>query len=95
MGLGVFEFIILLVIISTVGKVLTERRSRVELQNDQVPQIGPGEIDGLRDAMDDLSGRLVRLEEERDFYKNLLESPRRSELSPSPPSEDPSSGSTT
>ena len=33
--------------------------------------------------MDDLSGRLARLEEERDFYKDLLDAPGdRREIGP-------------
>jgi hypothetical protein len=73
---GVFEFIIVLVIISTAGKVLGQRFPR-EAPPSGPPQIGPGDIEQIRETIDDLSGRLVRLEEERDFYKELLESPER------------------
>ena len=65
--LGYFEFVLALVIITTVGKVAERRMSR-----------------GRRDDMADLSGRLERLEEGRDFYKDLLEpEAARHELPPS------------
>ena len=35
--------------------------------------------------MTQLSARLERLEEERDFYRQLLESPKRDESLPRPP----------
>ena len=69
-----FEFVIVLVLISTVGKVLSRRRPPRELRGDS-PQGGRGELEGIREAIDQLSGRLGRLEEERDFYKDLLDSP--------------------
>lgn len=56
----------------------------------------PGEIDQLPsltwlDMVDDLGGRLARLEEERDFYKELLDSPRkRDAISPPNMGEDAS-----
>jgi hypothetical protein len=79
--MGLFPFIILLVLISTVGKILSDRQSRVP-PPDQRPQIGPGEITELREAMDSLSSRLHQIEEERDFYKQLLDSPKRGDLPP-------------
>ena len=36
---------------------------------------GGGELKGIRDLMDGVLVRLDRLEEERDFYKDLLDSP--------------------
>ena len=36
---------------------------------------GGRENDGIREAMDGVLGRLERLEEERDFYRDLLDSP--------------------
>jgi hypothetical protein len=73
---GVFEFIIVLVIISTAGKVVGQRFSRESPRTDS-PQIGPGQIEQIRETIDDLSSRVMLLEEERDFYKELLESPER------------------
>ena len=74
--MGIFEFILLIVIISTLGKVLAGRGNRVPPPPSQ-PSLPPGELDAVRQAMDDLSERLARLEEERDFYVQLLEDPRR------------------
>ncbi len=74
--MGVFEFIIILVVISTVGKVMSDRRPRRPPRGD-LPQGGRAELERIRDTVDDLGGRLARLEEERDFYKELLDSPRR------------------
>ena len=80
--MGVFEFVIALVLISTIGGALRRRDPRRPLQAKQ-PAADRSEIEGIRDAMHDLSGRLQRLEEERDFYKDLLEAPKgRREISP-------------
>jgi hypothetical protein len=71
---GVFEFIILLVLISTLGKVLSDRAdSRALSQGGS--RADAEEIERLRSAVDDLSARLSFLEEERDFYRDLLEAP--------------------
>jgi hypothetical protein len=75
--LGVFEFIIVLVLISTFGKVLTDRRQPKELGGDAAPRLARGEAEDLREMVHNLSGRLERLEEERDFYKDLLEPPEK------------------
>lgn len=74
--MGVFEFIIALVVISTIGKVLTDRLPRGKPQA-QPPSLPPGEVERIHEALEDLSGRLMRLEEERDFYRELLEAPER------------------
>lgn len=81
MGIGVFEFILLIVLISTIGKVLMSRSERPRLPEGARPQ----DIDQLNEAVSDLSTRLAKLEEERDFYRALLESPDRKSL-PDPPS---------
>jgi hypothetical protein len=73
---GVFEFIVALVLISTAGKVVGQRFAR-ERPRGEIPQVGPAEIERIRETIDDLSGRVMLLEEERDFYKELLESPER------------------
>ncbi len=74
--MGVFEFIIALVLISTLGKALSRRRPRRELPGAS-PEGGRAEIEHIRDTLDDVTGRLGRLEEERDFYKDLLDSSGR------------------
>jgi hypothetical protein len=75
--IGVFEFIILLVLISTVGKIFTARNERPVL-----PPAPPrtDELLQLNDAMGELHARVERLEEERDFYRALLEAPDRDRL---------------
>lgn len=80
-----FEFIVLIVLISTIGKVLTARQSRPEL-----PPVRhePEAILQLNDAMSEMNARLEKLEEERDFYRALLESPKRGEIQ-SPPQPGP------
>ena len=51
----------------------------------------PQSDEDMRDAIDGVIGRLERLEEERDFYKDLLDSPQpRRELQPPAVEEDPS-----
>lgn len=71
--MGVFEFVILIVFISTVGKVVTEWNDASKLA--KRPQLPPPEVDELRQNFEELHGRVIRLEEERDFYRNLLENP--------------------
>ncbi len=80
--MGVFEFVIALVFISMLGKVLSRRTPRRPPQA-ELPPGERAELESIRDTMHDLSGRLQRLEEERDFYKDLLEAPRgRREIPP-------------
>jgi hypothetical protein len=69
--LGVFEFVLVVIIVTTVCKV-AERRMARPRRDDSLPS-GTDELLRVRDTMADLSGRLERLEEERDFYKALLE----------------------
>lgn len=38
------------------------------------------ELESIREELDQVTTRLQRLEEERDFYKELLEAPDRKEL---------------
>lgn len=83
--LGVFEFVIVLVLISTIGKVVSTRRSHA--LPGPATTGAPGEPGGLREIVDDLSSRLDRIEEERDFYKALLDSPERPR-SIRPPTDD-------
>ena len=50
-------------------------------------QLDAEELHRVRDTITDLSGRVERLEEERDFYKDLLEPPPGSRSLPPPDSE--------
>ena len=81
--MGVFEFIIALVVISTVGKVVRHRRE-IPPMDKSTSQIGPGAFEGLRDTVDEMNTRLERIEEERNFYRDLLESPQRPRGIPAP-----------
>jgi hypothetical protein len=70
---GVFEFLAIAVVVSTIGKVVSVIADRRAL-----PPAAPSssdEVEALRDAVGDLGTRLDRLEEERDFYKALLDAP--------------------
>jgi hypothetical protein len=83
--IGVFEFIVLIVLISTIGKVLMARGDRHALP--ESPR-RPEEILQLNDAVSELNARLQKLEDERDFYRALLESPAR-KAPPLPPADGP------
>jgi hypothetical protein len=87
---GVFEFIIVLVLISTAGKIISNRRSHRDPQG-ELPKGGRAELERIRDTVDDLGGRLMRLEEERDFYKELLDSPGKRGVISSPDMEEDAS----
>ncbi len=69
-------------VVITVRVVVVESiRHRARLEGDLPP--GGGELDGLRDAIEGATVRLDRLEEERDFYKELLDSREtRREIAP-------------
>jgi hypothetical protein len=65
-----------LVLISTAGKVLSRRIPR-ERRSEALPGPTVADVEGIREALDELNGRVLRLEDERDFYRALLESPQR------------------
>ncbi len=73
-------------IIAVIGKAFSRPAAPLEPSADS-PQIVSGEQDSAREAIAELSGRLERLEEERDFYKDLLESPATRRAIPPPDSE--------
>ncbi len=82
-ALAAFVFVVITVRVVVVESV--HRRARLE--GDLPP--GGGEVDGLRDAIEGAIVRLDRLEEERDFYKDLLDLPeRRRAISPSAVEDD-------
>ena len=76
----------------TVRAVIVEsirRRPLPELEGDSSQSAG--ELSGIREALEGVIDRLDRMEEERDFYKELLDSPgTRREISPPPVEEDAS-----
>ena len=77
-----FAFIITWVLISTAARII-ERRRRPTLPGESV-QVDTEELHRIAETITDLSGRVERLEEERDFYKNLLEPPSSSRELPPP-----------
>jgi sensor histidine kinase YesM len=79
---GFFSFIITLVLISTAAKII-ERRRRPTLPGESV-QVDTEELHRIAETITDLSERVERLEEERDFYKDLLEPPSSSRELPPP-----------
>jgi len=85
--MGVFEFVLLIVLISTFGKVLQGRARRVERYRDE-PRLPPPELQEMREMLERMEERLGRIEEERDFYRALLDDPRRKEGLPAPPGDD-------
>lgn len=82
-ALDPFSFVIALVFITTVGATARQaigRRDRGRGVKGDLPAAGS---DSLQRMVDDLSGRVERLEEEREFYRDLLDAPgRRREISP-------------
>ena len=84
--MGIFEFVLALVIITTAGKIVERRFSSP--RRDESLQLGTEELHRIRETMTDLSGRLERLEEERDCYKDLLEPGKGRPQLPPPDSKD-------
>ena len=80
--MGFFAFIITLVLISTAARII-ERRRRPTLPAESV-QVDTEELHRIAETITDLSERVERLEEERDFYKDLLEPPASSRELPPP-----------
>jgi hypothetical protein len=87
---GIFEFVIVIVIVATAGEVIKARVGR--------PAPTPPSDQGssrLTETVEQLHQRVLRLEEERDFYRALLEpgedAPKGGSDAalPSPPSESP------
>ena len=84
----VFVIALVAFVLITVRLVVVESiRRRGGPEGDLPP--GGRELDGLRDAIEGAIVRLDRLEEERDFYKDLLDLPEtRRAISPSAVEED-------
>ena len=81
-----FAFIITLgiaVAVATTAARIIERRRRPTLPGESV-QVDTEELHRIAETITDLSGRVERLEEERDFYKDLLEPPSSSRKLPPP-----------
>jgi hypothetical protein len=83
--MGPFEFVIAILVLRTVAKIIERRWRPAPLPGESV-QVDSEELHRIGDTITDLSGRVERLEEERDFYKDLLEPPSDSRELPPPES---------
>jgi hypothetical protein len=86
---GPFEFVIVLVLIITITNAISGRRGR----QSELPSGAADneELERLRETMGQLSSRLELLEQERDFYRDLLDAPaNRRGISPPESSADSS-----
>lgn len=79
--MGIFEFVIILVLITTIGEVVKARAGRPVQLPPEHPDDG-----ALESTVEDLNRRLLLLEEERDFYRALLEPGGRADPSDGPDS---------
>lgn len=77
--MGIFEFIVVLVLITTIGEVVKARAGRPVQLPPERPDDG-----ALESTVDELNRRLLRLEEERDFYRALLEPGDRADATDPP-----------
>lgn len=71
--MGVFEMVFAIVVVSTIGKVVLNWQDR---QAHRAPPPSE-EIAQLHETLSEVSARVSKLEEERDFYRALLEAPDR------------------
>ena len=81
--MGVAEFVIALILISGAAKIIERQRRSAPLPGEAI-MVDPEELRRISDTITDLSGRVERLEEERDFYKDLLEPPSGTRNLPPP-----------
>jgi len=86
--MGVFEMVVAIVVVSTLGKVVMTWQDRRASRGATRPE----EIGQLHDALGEVSARVSKLEEERDFYRALLESPDRDAVRRLPPEDGPPGG---
>ncbi len=89
--MGPFEFVIALVLIISITNAISGRRGR----HSELPSgaVDNEELERLRETMGQLSSRLELLEQERDFYRDLLDAPAN-RRSISAPESDVDSGGT-
>ena len=74
--MSLVSLILLLVLVGMVVRLTLRRDASLPRQTDP----SGGELDAVRQQLDDMSTRLRRLEEERDFYRELLDAPDRDRL---------------
>jgi len=68
--------VIALVAITTGGRIVSRLIGRRDVRRIEPSPQDRAEIEALRASVDDMGDRLGRLEEERDFYRALLEAPK-------------------
>ena len=72
--MGFFEFLVAVFLFKTIGEVLKEH-----IKNKPEPRsVSSDQVELLREEIKALGLRLHHIEEERDFYKDLLAAPRGS-----------------
>ena len=72
--MGFFEFLVAVFLFKTIGEVIKEH-----IKNKPAPgSVSSDQVELLREEIKDLGLRLHHIEEERDFYKDLLAAPRGS-----------------
>ncbi len=72
--MGFFEFLVAVFLFKTIGEVLKEH-----IKNKPAPgSVSSDQVELLKEEIKDLGLRLHDIEEERDFYKDLLAAPRGS-----------------
>ena len=75
-------FVIVLVSIMSISRIVRTVVDRRALPP-SAPAANPGEVEELRATLDNVMARVERLEEERDFFKDLLDAPKAGrELNP-------------
>ena len=72
--MGFFEFILALVFLNVAGKAVREYIKKKPAPG----AVSSDQVELLREEIKDLGLRLHHIEEERDFYKDLLAAPRGS-----------------
>jgi hypothetical protein len=71
---GFFEFLVTVFLFKTIGEVLKEHIKKKPAPG----SVSSDQVELLREEIRDLGMRLHHIEEERDFYKDLLAAPRGS-----------------
>jgi len=69
---GFFEFLVAVFLFKTIGEVLKEHIKNKPATG----SVSSDQVELLREEIKDLGLRLHQIEEERDFYKDLLAAPR-------------------
>ena len=74
--MSLVTLILLLVLAGAVVRLTARRDARLS----EPPDASREELRAVREQLEEMSTRLARLEEERDFYRELLDAPDRERL---------------